>query len=120
MQINEEAELAAQVAAEKWLTQIDFANYEESWNLSAEIFKKNVSLEQWKESIKSVHESIGKVLSRALKSKQYATELLGAPDGEYVVIQYETTFENKQSGTETVTPMKDSDGEWRVSGYFVK
>jgi len=120
MQINEEAEQAAQVAAEKWLTQIDFANYDESWNLTAELFKKNVSLEQWKESIKSVHESLGTVLSRALKSKQYATELPGAPDGEYVVFQYETTFENKQNGTETVTPMKDSDGEWRVSGYFVK
>ena len=120
MQINEEAELAAQVAAEKWLTQIDFANYDESWNLASELFKKSVSLEKWTESIKSVQDSLGTVLSRALKSKQYATELPGAPDGEYVVIQYETTFENKQSGTETVTPMKDKDGEWRVSGYFVK
>jgi hypothetical protein len=60
------------------------------------------------------------VVARKLKSKQYTRTLPGAPDGEYVVIQYETTFENKQSATETVTPMLDKDGVWRVSGYYIK
>jgi hypothetical protein len=46
--------------------------------------------------------------------------LPGAPDGEYVVIQYRTSFENKNDAIETVTPMKDTDGTWRVSGYYVK
>ena len=120
MQVNEEAEHAALVAAEKWLTLIDFTNLEESWNQAAESFKVSVTLDQWKSSLKTVQVQLGKVLSRTLKSKQYARELPGAPDGEYVVIQYVTTFENKQNGIETVTPMKDKDGEWRVSGYFVK
>ena len=44
----------------------------------------------------------------------------GAPDGEYVVIQFKTSFENKKSGIETVTPMLDKDGKWRVSGYYIK
>ena len=74
----------------------------------------------WKASVKSVQDNLGKVLSRTLKSKLYAQELPGAPDGEYVVIQFETVFESKRNGIETVTPMKDKDGEWRVSGYFVK
>jgi hypothetical protein len=43
-----------------------------------------------------------------------------APDGEYVVIQFEASFENKKSAIETVTPMLDKDGNWRVSGYYVK
>ena len=60
------------------------------------------------------------VVKRTLKSKQYATELPGAPDGRYVVIQFETSFANKRSAVETVTPMKQDDGTWRVSGYFVK
>jgi hypothetical protein len=120
MQVNEEAEQAALVATEKWLTLIDFANFDDSWDQAAAPFKANVTAEQWKMSLKAVQEQFGKVLSRTLKSKEYATELPGAPDGEYVVIQYETTFENKQNGVETVTPMKDGDGQWRVSGYFVK
>jgi hypothetical protein len=54
-----------------------------------------------------------------MKSKTYATSLPGAPDGEYVVIRYDTTFENKRASVETVTPMRDVDGTWRVSGYYV-
>jgi len=53
-------------------------------------------------------------------SKKYMTSLPGAPDGEYVVIQYKTSFENKKDAVETVTPMKDEDGVWRVSGYYIK
>jgi len=40
--------------------------------------------------------------------------------GGYVVIKFNTNFEHQAAATETVTPMKDSDGEWRVSGYYIK
>ena len=46
--------------------------------------------------------------------------LPGAPDGECVVIQYDSSFEHKQSAIEAVTPMIDKDGQWKVSGYFIK
>jgi len=36
------------------------------------------------------------------------------------VVQYESSFEHKQSTVETVTPMLHKDGKWRVSGYFIK
>ena len=49
-----------------------------------------------------------------------ATSLPGAPDGEYVVIQFEASFGNKRASVETVTPMLDKDGQWRVSGYYIK
>jgi len=42
------------------------------------------------------------------------------PDGEYVVIQFKTSFENKKAAIETITPMLDKDGKWKVSGYFIK
>jgi hypothetical protein len=67
-----------------------------------------------------VRDPLGKVLSRALKSATYTTTLPGAPDGQYVVIQYDTAFEHKKSAVETITSMLDKDGTWRVSGYFIK
>jgi hypothetical protein len=63
---------------------------------------------------------LGKLLSRKLKSATYKTTMPGAPDGEYVVIQYDSSFEHKQAAVETVTPMLDKDGKWRVSGYYIK
>jgi len=47
------------------------------------------------------------------------TSLPGAPDGQYVVLRFETSFDNKAKAIETVTPMLD-DGTWRVSGYYVQ
>jgi hypothetical protein len=60
------------------------------------------------------------VVSRKVRSREYAEKLPGAPDGKYVVIQFDTAFANKASAVETVTPMLDADGVWRVSGYFVR
>ena len=67
-----------------------------------------------------VRKPLGELLSRKVKSKQLVEKLPGAPDGKYVVIQYDATFQNKASAVETVTPMLDPDGQWRVSGYFIK
>ncbi|BBO76064.1 hypothetical protein DSCW_34810 [Desulfosarcina widdelii] len=55
-----------------------------------------------------------------MKSSSYTASLPGAPDGEYAVIQFESLFEKKKSGIETVTPMMDKDGMWRASGYTIK
>jgi len=63
---------------------------------------------------------LGKIVKRKLKSTQFTHTLPGSPDGEYVIIQYETSFEHKKSAVETVTPMLDKDGNWRVSGYYIK
>ncbi|MDJ0589504.1 MAG: DUF4019 domain-containing protein [Pleurocapsa sp. MO_226.B13] len=70
--------------------------------------------------MQSVRNPLGQTVSRSLKSKQYHTSLPGVPDGEYVVIQFNTSFEHKKSAVETVTPMKDPDGKWRVCGYYIK
>jgi hypothetical protein len=117
---NEVAEKAAVTASNTWLSLVDGENYAESWNQAAGLFKAAVTKEQWQNTVKAVRVPLGKVMTRRLKSKQYTKTLPGAPDGEYVVIQYETTFENKKSAVETVTPMLDKDGKWRVSGYYIK
>jgi len=54
------------------------------------------------------------------KSSDYKTALPGAPDGKYVVIQYDTAFANKAAAIETITPMLDADNQWRVSGYYIR
>ena len=107
-------------AATDWLALVDSGNYAESWDTAAAYFKGSITKDQWEETLKGVRPPLGKSQSRKVKSKQYATSLPGAPDGEYVVIQFDTSFENKSTAVETVTPMKDADGKWRVSGYFIR
>lgn len=113
-------EAAAVSAAEKWLATVDAGNYAESWKEAAEFFRNAVKPEQWEQSMQAVRKPLGKLISRKVQTKTYMTSLPGAPDGEYVVIQFETSFENKKASIETVTPMMDKDGDWRISGYYIK
>ncbi len=114
------SEQAAVSASKTWLNLVDEGRYGESWDEASELFKEMVAREQWQTTIKSARTPYGRVVSRTLKSTQYATSLPGAPDGKYYVLQYETSFENKKSSIETITPKLDKDGNWRVSGYYIK
>ncbi len=119
-QSNSEVENAAIEAAKSWLALVDSSKYEDSWKESATFFQGVVSKDNWVKSMQSVRAPLGNLISREVKSKEYHSTLPGAPDGEYVVIQFNTSFENKKSAIETVTPMLDKDNEWRVSGYYIK
>jgi len=113
-------EQAAQQSADAWLALVDSGKYAKSWQQAAQYFKNAVTKDKWESAMHGTREPLGKVLSRKLRGAQYTTSLPGAPDGEYVVIQYDSSFEHKQSAVETVTPVLDKDGQWRVSGYFIK
>jgi|SRR5215471_1976841 len=114
------AEKAAKESAQSWLALIDSGRYGQSWTDAAQLFKQAVSQSQWESAVKAVRGPLGKVQSRDLQSASYRRSVPGAPDGEYVVIQYATSYENKKSAIETITPMKDKDGVWRVSGYYIQ
>ena len=116
----EKPEDAAQAAAESWLTVVDGGEYAKSWDQAASFFRGAVTKEQWAQAAAGVRGPLGKLVSRKVKSREFKTSLPGAPDGKYVVVQFDTRFANKASAVETVTPMLDADGKWRVSGYFIR
>jgi Protein of unknown function (DUF4019) len=120
VQAQQKAEQLAQQSSDAWLALIDSGKYADSWQEASQFFKAHVTKEQWQSALRGSRDPLGKMLSRKLKSATYTKTLPGVPDGEYVVIQYESSFEHKQSAVETVTPMLDKDGKWRISGYFIK
>jgi len=111
---------AAQKSANVWMALIDEGQYGKSWDESASLFQKAVNKSEWEKKLSCVREPLGKLVFRNIKSSRYFKSLPGAPDGEYVVIRYKTSYENKKKAIETVTPMLDKDGKWRVSGYYIK
>ena len=119
-QVQQKPEQLAQQSADAWLALVDAGKYDESWQEAAQYFKGAVTQEDWRKTVRGARDPLGKMRSRQLKSATYKTSLPGAPDGEYVIIQYDSSFEHKREAVETVTPMLDKDGKWRVSGYFIK
>jgi hypothetical protein len=114
------AKASATKAATAWLKLIDEGDYAASWSAAGSYFKEHVTEDQWTQKVGPARQSLGTVLSRKVKSAAYMTTLPGAPDGQYVVIQYQSSFAHKKSAVETVTPMLDKDGQWRVSGYYIR
>jgi hypothetical protein len=117
---SSEKEKPAVAAAERWLGLVDQGKYAQSWKEAATFFRNAINQGQWEQSLQGVRKPLGKPIARKIRTKTYRTSLPGAPDGEYVVIEFESSFENKKSAVETVTPMMEKDGKWRVSGYYIK
>ena len=111
---------AAERAALDWLTLTDRGDAAASWQAAASLFRRAVTAEQWEQAFVAARAPLGALVSRRIENASVAAELPGAPDGEYVVFQFSSSFEHKRSATETVTPMRDTDGQWRVSGYFIR
>jgi hypothetical protein len=110
----------AQRSDKAWLALTDTGKYAESWKAASAAFQAGVSEEKWESALQQVRSPLGKVETRKLKGAAYSKTLPGAPEGAYVVIQYETSFEHKQAAVETVTASLEKDGAWRVVGYFIK
>ncbi|HEX9125294.1 MAG TPA: DUF4019 domain-containing protein [Methylomirabilota bacterium] len=82
--------------------------------------QSRVTKSEWEKALKTVRAPLGALKARERKSATFTRSLPNAPTGEYVIIQFDTQFENKAGAVETVTPMREKDGSWRVSGYFIK
>jgi len=107
------------VAATEWLGLIDKGEYGESWVKADTFFRSQLSQEKWEQALVGVRAPLGTVISRKELSNTEYSELPGAPDGEYIVIQFQTSFQNKKSSVETLTLSKSS-GQWQAVGYFIK
>jgi hypothetical protein len=117
---QEKPEALAVASAEQWLTIIDADNFDKGWVYASEYLKNAVSKDFFKQSLHGVRSPLGSMKTRVLDSAQYTTSLPGSPDGEYVVMQFKTGFENKANAVETLISKKEKDGQWRIAGYFIK
>ncbi len=119
-QAQQKPEELAQKSAEAWLALADNGKYAEAWDEAAQFFKNAITKDKWVSAMQSVRAPLGSPISRKLTSAQYTKTVPGAPDGQYVILKYATSFENKKDSVETVTPMLDKDGKWHVAGYYIK
>ena len=110
----------AQHAAGLWLGLVDDGKYADSWKSASASLQSAVTQEQWETRIGGLRKALGAPGPRKFKGEEYAKSAPGAPEAEHIVLQYETSFAEKDGATETVTTVCDKDGSWRVSGYSVK
>lgn len=113
-------EAAANAAGEVWLGLMDDGQYEKAWENAAKIMQNLVTKQNWLTLLTAKRPPLGKMVSRQRRDTTAMRTLPGAPEGQYVVIQYDTEFEHKKTARETLTIALDVGGQWRVSGYYIR
>ena len=91
--------------------------YEQIYNESSELWKKDITLDQSNEVFKTLRTRLGKVESRALHSATEQQNSGGALKGHVYILTYQTRFERGEA-METFTLIEEN-GRWLLARYFV-
>jgi len=114
---------AAIANAQAWLLEIDGGQLKQSWKDASAAFQKQLTSDQWEAALNSARTPLGKCnqrheVSAALQKDPVTPN--GVVKGEWVIMQFESSFENLKSATETVTFTKEADGTWKAAGYLIR
>lgn len=117
---NPDAERAAHEATKPWLALMDSGEYEKCWDEAAPWFREEISSEEmWLAKAHETRDPLGAMKFRELDTTTYATNPIGAPNGEYTIVVYISSWD-AGSIYETVSMQRQADGSWGVVGYHVK
>lgn len=106
--------------AQAFLAKIDTGDWAGSWNVAGDFIQSQVPVDGWSATVQPVREPLGAVTSRTLKSVEQTKQLPGAPEGDYEVLQFTTTFEaDDKVLTETLIMIRTEDG-FDVAGFFIR
>jgi hypothetical protein len=117
-QTKDTPEKLAQTVAEAWMPLWDSGKYDESYEELAESTKKNINKRTWFVYWTGVRKPLGKLKSRNLIKAEFIKSLEGMPDQEGVILQYESSFEKRDSVLETFGLIHEKNGTWRVGHYL--
>jgi len=109
----------ARPAAVEFLGLIDGGKYAESWESSATLMRDKVTKNDWIDKLNTARNLSGGPVQRVQKSASYATQVKDSPEGEYIMLIYESDFQRAEDVSEYVTVMLEGD-EWKVAGYFMQ
>ena len=105
-------------AADGYLTLLDRGQNEEVWHRYATIFKESVTLDAWIKQVEQLKKPLGKAKTRMQRDAIGQQDPTNHPPGEYVMMNFETGFENDEV-LETLVLFRQ-DQKWLLAGYFLK
>ena len=94
-----------------------------TWLVSP-LLQKKTSQQEWVKTVAELRKSRGTPNARYIATANSAKSLSGFPDGDYVILQFYTTFSEKGLALEAITLVKsndttDSEG-WKIVEYSMR
>lgn len=120
---SDDPKTVASTVMQTWLKSLDDGNYAGSWDAAAPTFQKAITSADWVAALKKVRTPLGHCTARKAASASNQSRVpspQGAADGEFIVAQFDTSFDGLKYAVETVTFQKAPDGVWKAAGYYIK
>ncbi len=97
---------------------LDQENFGSSWTNASTYFKMTIDQSSWQEAMTKLRKPLGKLINREIADQRTSKNPENLPKGDYMVVFYRSSFQNKKQAYELVTLFKE-DGEWKVLTYQV-
>ena len=117
--VAQDSEDKARFAAEQWIVLVDDGQYDQSWKEAAKAFQDTISSSDWEKKVSAQRTQLGSKESRKLKEIKSTNAAKGLPAGQYVLVRYQSSYEKKKAALETITAVREGDGQWRVIAYEI-
>ena len=105
--------------AKQWLGLIDDQNYADAYKQMGPEAQGKITASVWSEKLGGTRGPLGAMAARSIASIKMSNTLPGMRDGQYAIVQFDSSFAHKAQAGETVVLASDK-GAWSVVGYFIK
>jgi len=100
-----------------WLNDINHNQYENAYKLLSKEVKVMVGKEPWIALINELMLEFGNLESRTVKQKYFQSQMEEMEDGFYVVIEYDSQYENTKDHTEHLLLKQNDKAKWEIANY---
>jgi hypothetical protein len=108
----------SEATTKSWLSLIDAAQYDKSWDAASKVLQLTVPRAQWTKIMDQIRKPLGKPVSRKVTDVRTSKDPHGLPPGDYMVYVYQTKFPGKDDSYEMLTLVYD-ESKWQVMTYQV-
>jgi hypothetical protein len=105
--------------ATNYLELLDQHQFQNAWQSMAPLFWSFNDQQRWQQRIGAIRQAYGGTVSRKISRSSYRASFRNAPDGSYVIIQFDSTFQHKAKGVETVVLQCPVENECTVIDYVI-
>jgi hypothetical protein len=103
-----------------WLSKLDNGWFQQCYDETSQKLKDGLDKNQWLNNMITYRKPLGTADKRQEINMIYEPEIANVGKGDFVIIQYAAIYQQKLAVIEAVTLIKEEDGSWKVSGYWIK
>ena len=107
----------ANKVALRWLNDVNHNQYEKAYQLLSKEGKAKYPQETWISQINELMLEFGGSESRTVTQRNFQSQMEGMEDGFYVVIEYDSQYEDTKDHTEHLLLKQNNKAKWEIANY---